>query len=85
MSLFILDIGLPGGSTALIAGAGFLLILMAAAYVLFRILRKTLRMAFRMAMVVTVLFTLATGTVAAFWIISGSSSKPARPERPRQR
>lgn len=85
MSILLFDVGLPGGTTTLIAGVGFFFILAAAAYVMFRLLRKTVRMAFRMAMVVTVLFTLAVGSVAAYWFASGSSKRPSRPERSRPR
>jgi len=85
MSVLLLDVGLPGGSAALIAGAGFFFILAAAAYVVFRVLRKTVRMAFRMAMVVTVFVTLAIGSIAAYWFGSGTFSRPSRPERSRPR
>jgi tetrahydromethanopterin S-methyltransferase subunit D len=81
MSL-LLDAGIPGGTTTLIAGVGLFFILVAAAYVMFRLLRKTVKMAFRMAMVVTVLFTFIVGGVALYWFGIGNA-KPARPERSR--
>ena len=85
MSLVLLDIGLPGGTTTLIAGVGLFFILAAAAYVMFRILRKTVRMAFRLAMVVTVLFTFVVGGIALYLFGTGTTSKPARPGATRQR
>lgn len=85
MSLLLFDIGVPGGTTGLVAAFGFLFILVAVAYIVFRLLRKTVKMAFRMAVVATVLFTFAVGGVALYWFGVGSSSKPARPAPSRQR
>lgn len=85
MRFLLFDIGIPGGATTIIAGIGLFFILVAAAYVMFRILRKTVKMAFRMAMVVTVLFTFGVGGVALYWFGTGTASKPTRPERSRQR
>jgi hypothetical protein len=86
MNAILSEIGLPGGTTAIIAAVGFFLILSAAAYVLFRIMRKTVRMAFRMAMVVTFLFVFVVGGIAVYWFSTGSSSRPTpRPGPTRQR
>lgn len=86
MDILLFDVGVPGGTTSIVAGVGFFFILVAAAYVMFRILRKTVRMAFRMAMVVTFLSVFVVGSIALYWFNSGSSAKPAaRPERSRQR
>ena len=75
----------PGGTTALIAGVGLFVILAAAAYVMFRIMRKTVKMAFRMAMVVTVLFTFVVGAIAIYWFGIGTAAKPARPQKTQSR
>lgn len=83
--LLIFDAGIPGGTTTLIAAVGLFFILLAAAYVMFRILRKTVRIAFRMAMVVSVLLTFLVGGVALYWFGTGSAAKPTRTERSRQR
>lgn len=85
MNIILFDLGVPGGTTAVIAGVGFVLILLAAAYLMFRLLRKTVKMAFRAAMVFTALFVFVVGGTAIYFFNAGSSSKPARPERPRQR
>lgn len=86
MKILLFDVGLPGETTAMIAGVGFFFILAAAAYVLFRIMRKTVKMAFRMAMVVTFLFVFVVGGIAVYWFSSGSSSRPTpRPGPTRQR
>lgn len=86
MIAILFDAGVPGGTTAIVAAIGFFFILAAAAYVLFRIMRKTVRMAFRMAMVVTFLFVFLVGGIAVYWFSSGSSSRPTpRPGPTRQR
>ena len=83
MNFLLFDVGVPGGTTTLIAGVGLFFVLAAAAYVTFRIMRKTVKMAFRMAMVVTVLFTFVVGGIALYWFGTGAASKPTRPERSR--
>jgi tetrahydromethanopterin S-methyltransferase subunit D len=85
MSFLLFDVGVPGGTTTLVAGVGLFFILAAAAYVMFRILRKTVKMAFRMAMVVTVLFTFVVGGIALYWFGTGTASKPARPQKTQPR
>lgn len=84
--ILLFDSVIPGGTATLIAAVGLFFILLGAAYVMFRILRKTVKMAFRMAMVVSVLLTFVVGGVALYWFGTGSSTaKPARTERSRQR
>lgn len=86
MNTFLFDVGVPGGTTMIIAWVGFVFILVAAAYVMFRLLRKTVKMAFRMAMVVTFLFVFVVGGIATYWFATGSSNRPAQrpgPTRPR--
>ena len=85
MSFLLFDVGVPGGTTTLVAGVGLFFILAAAAYVMFRIMRKTVKMAFRMAMVVTVLFTFVVGGIAIYWFGAGTASKPARPQKTQPR
>jgi tetrahydromethanopterin S-methyltransferase subunit D len=85
MSFLFFDVGVPGGTTTIIAGVGLFFIFAAAAYVMFRILRKSVKMAFRMAMIVTVLFTFVVGGIAVYWFGTGTASKPTRPERSRPR
>ena len=85
MSFLLFDVGVPGGTTTLIAGVGLFFILAAAAYVMFRIMRKTVKMAFRMSMVVTVLFTFVVGGVALYCVGTGTAPKSTRPEKTRQR
>lgn len=85
MNFQLFDVGLPGGTTTLIAGVGLFFIIAAAAYVMFRLLRKTVKMAFRLAMVVTVLFTFVVGGAALYWFGTGTTSKSNRPPTARPR
>jgi uncharacterized membrane protein YqjE len=80
---FLFDIAPSGGST-LIAGAAavaifFLLIGVAA--VAFFALRKTLKMAFRLAIVAVILVIALAGSVSLLYFSSGSSS-PQRTRPP---
>ena len=82
--MFLLDIGPPGGAIGLGVGFAFFLIAVAFAYVVFRVLRKSVKMAFRLAIVSVILFIGAVGTLAFFYMGSGSSPK-GRPAPSRQR
>ncbi len=80
MTIF-LDVLPISGTTGIIASVAFFLIFAAVAYVVFRLLRKTVKMAFRLAIVVTILLIAVSGSVSFWWL---NSSKPARVERPRR-
>ena len=47
----------------------------------FRLLKKTVKMAFRLAIVAVILVIAIAGSVSFWWL---GSSKPARTEKPRQ-
>ena len=80
--MLLLDIGPPGGAIGFGVGFAFFLIAIAVAYVVFRMLRKTVKMAFRLAIVSVILAIGFVGTLAFFYMGSPSSSKtrpaPAR-------
>lgn len=80
--LLLLDVAGPSGGP-LIAGAvvGFFLFLAAVALVAFLLLRKTLKMVFRMAIVAVILMIALVGSIAIWWLGSGPSPRP-RPNRP---
>lgn len=81
----LFDIGPPGGAIGLAAAAGFLLIAMAVAYVVFRMLRKSVKMALRLAIVMVILVVAFVGTMAFIYMGSGGSGSKGRPAPSRQR
>jgi uncharacterized membrane protein len=76
--MILLDIGAGVGFAA--AGL-FLAVFVGVAYVVFRLLKKSVKMAFRLAIVAVILVIAIAGSVSFWWL---GSSKPARTEKPRQ-
>jgi hypothetical protein len=75
----LLDVA-PEVSTAGIAiGVGFFLAFVAVAYIAFRIMRRTMKMALRLAIVGAILLVACIGGISIYWFSSG---KPARTPRP---
>jgi uncharacterized protein YqhQ len=62
------------GATGMVAAAAFFLIFVAIAYIVFRLLKKTVKMAFRMAIVATILLIAIVGSISFWWL---GTSKPA--------
>ena len=79
------DVASPGAAIGLAAAAGFLLIAMAVAYVVFRMLRKSVKMALRLAIVMVILVVGFVGTLAFIYAGSGGSGPKGRPAPSRQR
>lgn len=74
------------GTTAAVAGIAFFLVFVAVAYVVLRMLKKTVRMAFRMALVAAVLLIAVVGSISVWWFASGSGTpQRAKPAQSRQR
>jgi hypothetical protein len=74
--MILLDIGGVG-----VAAAGlFFAVFAAVAYVVFRLLKKSVKMAFRLAIVAVILIIAIAGSISFWWI---GSSKPAHTEKPR--
>ncbi len=70
MNVLLLDIAAPGGSAAAIgAGVVFFLVLAVLAFILFRIFRKTMKLAFRIAIVGVLLFIALAGFTALWWLV----------------
>ncbi|HMJ07497.1 MAG TPA: hypothetical protein VK468_00735 [Pyrinomonadaceae bacterium] len=82
--MLIFDVGTSTGMTALAAGALFFVVFAAVAYIAFRLLRKTVKMAFRMAVVAAVLLAAVAGVASFWWFTSSPSPKP-RPGAARTR
>jgi hypothetical protein len=81
MTAFLFDVAPEAGPLGLAAGVGFFLVFLAVAYIAFRILRKTMKMAFRLAIVAGIVLVAVIGSVTIFWLSSGSRPGP-RPPRP---
>jgi len=73
------------GTVGLAAGAGFFMILVAFAYIAFRMLRKTVRVALRMAIVAVILLIALVGGIAIYWKGSASTSTSPKPSPTRAR
>jgi len=81
-----LDVAPPAviGAIGLTAGVAFFFVLAAIAYIIFRLLKKSVRMAFRMAIVAAILLIALVGAVSLYWFSSGGSPRP-RPTPTRSR
>jgi hypothetical protein len=81
MTAFLFDVAAGPEPIGLAVGVGFFLVFLAVGYVAFRILRKTMKMAFRLAIVAGILLVAIVGSITIFWLSSGSRPGP-RPPRP---
>jgi len=79
----LFDVGPPGGAIGAIAGLGFFLVCIAAAFVVFRLLKRTLKLALRIVVVFVILAIGLIGT--AVWFFIGSGNGPVRPRPPATR
>ena len=78
MTLF-LDANPLGGGIGIVAAVAFLLIFLAVAFIAFKMLKKTVKMAFRIAIVAVILAIAVAGSVSFWWL---GTSKTTRPNRP---
>jgi NADH:ubiquinone oxidoreductase subunit 6 (subunit J) len=67
------------GTFGIIAGAVFFLIFAAVAYIAFRMMRKTVKWAVRITVLLVILLVAVAGSIAIYWK-SNSSNKSARPK-----
>jgi hypothetical protein len=81
--MYLFDVGVPGGPIGIGLAIGFLFLAGAVAFVAFRLLRKTVKMAFRLAIVAVILMAGFVGTLAFFYIGSGSGKPVPAPSRRR--
>lgn len=78
MSMFFFAPSISG-PLAIIASVAFFLVFAAIAYITFRLLKKTVKMAFRLMIVAVILLIAIVGSISFYWLGSG---KPTRAERP---
>lgn len=81
---FMFDIAPQLGSVGLAAIVGTFLIFAAVAYVAFRLLRKTIKMAFRLAIVAAILLVALVGSIFIYWNQTKYTPRP-RPQPTRSR
>lgn len=73
-----------GGQIGLVAAAAFFLIAAAVAFIAYKMLKRTAKMAFRVVIVVLILGIAAAGSIALWALSSGNSNTPTqRPKRTR--
>ena len=75
----LFDVAPIGGGIGAIVGIAFFLVLAAIAFIAYKMLRKTVKMAVRMAVVVAILAIAFVGSIALLWF---SSTTVKRTERP---
>ena len=78
--IIFLDVSPVGGGIGIFAAVAFFLVFAAVAFITFKLLRKTVKMAFRMAIVAIILVIAVAGSISFWWL---SGTKTSRPERPR--
>lgn len=81
MTLFLMDITPELGTTGVAAIVGFLLLFVAVAYIAFRLLKRTVRMALRMAIVAVILLVALAGSIYIYWSKTSYTPRP-RPVPP---
>ncbi len=67
------------GTTGIIAGVVFFLVVAGAAFIAFKMLKKTVKMAFRMVIVAVILLIALVGGTALLFFGSGGKSSPTKP------
>lgn len=79
--VMFLDVAPLGGGIGIFAGVAFFLIFLAVAFVAFKLLKRTVKMAFHIAIVAVILAIAVAGSVSFWWL---GSSKPTPRPRPTQ-
>ncbi len=77
LALF-LDVAPTGGTIGVIVAVSFLLVFLGVAFVAFKALKKTVKMAFRMAIVSLILVIAIIGSFS-LWYFSGGGSPKLKP------
>jgi hypothetical protein len=82
MMLFF-DIAPVGGGIGAVLGIAFFFIFAAIAFVAYKMLKRTVKMAVRMAVVIAILAIAFVGSIALLWFGTAGGGSP-RPTRPAQ-
>ena len=82
--MMLLDIAPSGGMVGAIVAGAFFLVLAGAAYVAFKALKKTAKMAVRMIVVVLILIIGVAGGLSLWWFSSDTTPKLKPPANRRR-
>lgn len=86
MNAMFLDVAPSGGMIGAIVAVSFFLVFLGVAWVAFKALKKTAKMAFRMIVVAVILLIAVVGSISLWYFSSGGSPKLKPPaERPVRR
>ena len=80
MTFLLIDVMPELGAVGITAVVGFFLVFAAVAYIAFRLLKRTVRMALRMAIVAVILVVALAGSILIYW--KGTSSSTTSRPRP---
>jgi apolipoprotein N-acyltransferase len=72
---FFFDVAPSGGTIGAVVAVSFLLVFLGVAFVAFKALKKTVKMAFRLAVVGVILLIALAGSVSLWYFSSGGSPK----------
>ena len=78
-----LDLGPLAGGVGVFAAVAFFLIFLAVAFIAFKMLKRTVKMAFRIAVVAVILAVAVAGSIALWAFSGGGRTERPRPTRPR--
>lgn len=82
--MILLDIAPSGGMIGAVVAGAFFLVLAGAAYVAFKALKKTAKMAVRMIVVVLILIIAVVGSLSLWWFSSDGTPKLKPPANRRR-
>lgn len=84
-ALLFLDAAPTGGAIGAIFGVGFFLALAGIAFIAYKSLRKTVKWAVRIGIVIAILVIALAGSITLWWYSSGANPRPRPPAPSRSR
>ena len=75
----LFDVAPIGGGIGAVVGIAFFLVLAAVAFIAYKMLRKTVKMAVRMSVVIAILAIAFVGSIALLWFSSTGGKRTERP------
>lgn len=84
-ALLLLDVAPTGGAIGAVFGAGFFLVLAGIAFIAYKSLRKTVKWAVRIGIVIAIMVIALVGSITLWWYSSGAAPRPRPPAPSRSR